>query len=263
VTPGEIAIRMIARRVFGGIGIAAAGWPSLLAAQAVRGSVVDSVRGSAMDSVFVELLASDERLLAFVRSNNGGRFYIQAPEAGSYRVRLRQVGYASFTSPLLTLARSRDATLNVRLVPLAVELEPLVVVRPEEDRFLRTVGFYDRRQSGTGAYLDPAYLAKVAPKARQTVDVLDGVPGVTLVVGGGSWGVRMPRLTRQMDCDKIGPRIFLDGNNMTPGDTGFDLADVNPLDLLAIEIYDSVSEVPLQYGGDTSVCGVLVIWTKR
>jgi len=243
--------------------MAAAGGPVLLSAQAVRGSVVDSIRGSAMDSVFVELLSPDRQVIAYVRSNNGGRFYIQAPEAGTYQVRLRQVGYTSFTSQLLTLAPARDATLNARLVPLAVELEPVVVVRLEEDRFLRQVGFYQRRRSGTGFYADPAYLAKVAPKARQTADVLDGIPGVTIVVGGGSWGVRMPRLTRQMDCDKMGPRIFLDGNNMTPGGTAFDIANINPLDLLAIEIYDSVSEVPLQYGGDTSVCGVLVFWTKR
>jgi hypothetical protein len=176
-------------------------------------------------------------------------------------LRLRRLGYGAFVSPPVTLS-ARDTSIHVRLPPLAVELRAVEVVSAESSEFLRNIGYYERKRSSTGYFMDPDAVTRAATKARQTADVLDGIPGVTVRATGGSWGVRVPLLTRQMGCD-AGPRIYLDNMQVNAGGQVFDLNSVNPNDLLAIEVYDSVSEVPLQYGGDQSTCGVLVLWTKR
>jgi hypothetical protein len=49
-------------------------------------------------------------------------------------------------------------------------------------------------------------------------------------------------------------------------DQGLSLDDIGPpSDLAAIEIYRSASQVPVQFGGTSvsTLCGVIVIWTKR
>jgi hypothetical protein len=36
-----------------------------------------------------------------------------------------------------------------------------------------------------------------------------------------------------------------------------------PMDLAGIEVYRSAAEIPIQFGGPNSRCGVIVMWNKR
>ena len=64
------------------------------------------------------------------------------------------------------------------------------------------------------------------------------------------------------ECD-AGPNVFLDGHLVNPSGMVFDINDIQPADMLAIELYRHVSEVPLKFGGSDAVCGAIVIWTKH
>ncbi len=117
--------------------------------------------------------------------------------------------------------------------------------------------------AGILALSNPEVRARLlAYRERQTADVLDRIPGVTIVLEGGSWGFRVPKLTRQMGCEP-GPRVYLDGLIMNSGGTPFDVNTIQVEDILAVEVFRHVAEVPLKYGGTEAVCGVLLFWTKH
>ena len=190
-------------------------------------------------------------------------------------VRVRRIGYLSQQSGRVALAAGSDETLDVKLAPRAVPLAGVSVSAVRGSVFLEGVGYYRRKKETTGYFLDPDKVDRLASKARQTADVLDGIPGVTIRSYRGSVGLRVPVLTRQLGCAGTGtdsedgpgpttwPRIYVDGMLMNQGDLGFDVNTVPAHEILAVEVYDSVSETPLEYGGTDSTCGVLIIWTKR
>lgn len=261
-------------RGIGGLGVLslAAG---TAAAQTVRGTVFDSSTSKPMQAA-VELIRQDGSVAIQVVSGSNGRFVVKAPAPDSFLVRVRRIGYVTGQSKPVTLTASTDTTIAVRLAPRPVTLAPVNVSGVRGNAFLEAAGYFRRKQETTGTFLDPDKVEQLATKAKQTADVLDGIPGVTIRSYGGSWALRQPVLTRQMGCAGTivemadgtnsptqWPRIYLDGMPMNLGNQGFDLNTIPATEILAIEIYDSVSETPLQYGGTDSTCGVIVIWTKR
>src|SRR5947209_6379928 len=175
-----------------------------LAAQSVRGTVVDSVKLKPVPGVSLELL-SPQRIVARGTSDDSGRFALPAPAPGPYRIRAQRVGYRALLSTPVAVAASRDTVVPVLLVPLAIGLAP-VTVSASAEAFLRNSGFYERKQSDPGYFMMPDAVARVALKARQTADIFDGIPGVTLAVAGGSRGVRLPVFTGRSAMSCLQPR---------------------------------------------------------
>jgi hypothetical protein len=63
------------------------------------------------------------------------------------------------------------------------------------------------------------------------------------------------------------PAIYLDGFQVQSsgdltGDREFDLRTLLASHILAIEAFRGAAEVPAQYSGASSACGVIMIWTK-
>jgi len=54
------------------------------------------------------------------------------------------------------------------------------------------------------------------------------------------------------------PQYFLDGRESTP----YFARNTPPHDIQGIEIYRGGSEIPGEFGGSGSGCGVIAIWTK-
>ena len=219
---------------------------SLLPAQTLRGTVVDSSTSQPLPSVIVELVHADGQVVARGESQRDGRFSVRARDPGAYRVRAHLIGFRPFESPALILAPRRDTTLELRLAAVPVQLEG-VTVEVVQDELLLQRGYYRRRESERGTFLDPAAVEKRALKAKVATDVLIGIPGVTIYQGA-------PRFR---NCPN--PRIYIDG-----GESGMDIMwSLQPNDILAVEVYRGPSQIPLVYGGTNTPCGVLLIWTKR
>ncbi|MBI4502405.1 MAG: carboxypeptidase regulatory-like domain-containing protein [Gemmatimonadetes bacterium] len=229
-------------------------------AQAISGVVRDSMNAEPLAGTTVELFSVEGRIAARDITDQNGLFSLEAPSAGSYRLRFQRIGYRGAFSAAFAMA-GRDTTVSARLLALAVTISP-VIVSASTQTYLTNAGFVERKKTESGYFLDPIEVDKRSTKAKQTADLLDGIPGVTLLVAGGSWGIRVPALTRQMGCD-MGPRIYVDGNLMNPFGTTFDVNTINATEIAAIELYRSVAQVPLKFGGNDAVCGVVVIWTKH
>jgi len=234
----------------------------VLRAQVVRGTVLDSIKAVPLGGVSVELM-STQSVVATEVTDDSGHFAIRIPISGAYRFRMQRVGYKNFLSSSVPIDAARDATVTLLLSSLPVALEP-IKISASSQTYLENTGFYQRKTSDPGFFMLPDAVAKAASKAQQTGDVLDGIPGVTLVTGGGSRGIRIPQFTSRsgLGCDN-GPRIYLDNHLMNPGSDPFDVNTILPADLLAIEVYRHVSEVPLKFGGTDANCGVIVLWTKH
>ena len=87
--------------------------PLGLSAQSVQGSLVRSSDGAPLAGVSVTLLDLGGVPVVSAVSDAGGRFSLQAPEAGEYMVLLDQEGYANQLSDVLTLQSEAPLTLNL------------------------------------------------------------------------------------------------------------------------------------------------------
>lgn len=231
-------------------------------AQVVRGVVLDSIQQVPLGGVAVELL-SPERMVGREVTDDSGRFVIRVPTSGTYRFRAQRIGYYNLLTIPVPIDTTSEATVTLRLSSLPVALEPIAVTATSQI-YLQNTGFYERKTSESGFYLEPDAVIAAASKAGQTADVLDGIPGVTLVSAGGSRGIRIPQFSARsgLGCDN-GPRIYLDNHLMNPGSDAIDVNTILAADLLAIEVYRHVAQVPLKFGGQDANCGVIVLWTKR
>lgn len=110
-----------------------------LSAQAVGGTVVERATGQPIQGAVVVLVDSLGRRREAVLSDQQGRYNLQAPAPGTYRVRAERVGYAAASSPLLALDPGEQATQPLSMSPAHVTLDAVVArgvpractIRPE------------------------------------------------------------------------------------------------------------------------------------
>jgi len=229
---------------------------SSLTAQTVRGTVVDSATSSPVSAASVELVRGDSQVVARASSDGAGKFLLEAPAPGGYRVRVRRIGYRVYESAMVLNSRG-ETNLTIPLAAVAVELPP-VTVEAVQDGYLLNRGFYMRKTSERGTFLDPAVVEKRASKAKLATDIFTGIPGVT--ISGGAPKLRTCRTVGSPGgADPSAPRIYIDGV-----DSGMEIMwSLQPNDILAVEVYMGPSQIPLVYGGTNTPCGVILIWTKH
>lgn len=232
-----------------------------LGAQTVRGTVVDSATTRPLTAVTAELVDSVDSVIGRAVGDDSGRFSVTAPDSGNYRLQLRRIGYRTALSGELTLGKGAEMTVSVRLPPIPVKLAPLRV-EATRNEFLVNRGYYQRKESERGTFLDPAAVEKKAVKAKIATDILIGVPGVSIAAN-------KPYLRTCRALNPTGgaaknpfmrfPAIFIDGV-----EGGHEMMwSLQPNDILAVEIYMGPSQIPLQYGGTNELCGVILIWTRH
>ena len=241
--------------------------PTALASQTVRGTVLDSATARPLSGVTAELLDSVDNVVSQATGNDSGSFVVAAKVPGEYRLQLRRIGYRTALSGELALGQGGEMTVSVRLPARPVELAP-VNVEATRNEFLAGRGYYQRKESERGTFLDPALVEKKAVKAKVSTDILIGIPGVSVTQN-------VPRLRGcgpDIPSDRTGgPRkaaplrqpkgaiIYIDGV-----EAGTDMMwSLQPNDILAVEVYVGPAQIPLQYGGTSTPCGVLLIWTKH
>lgn len=171
---------------------------------------------------------------------------------GAHRLEARAVGY-TIGSWIIILAEG-DTLSDVvfGLEPSAYEL-PAVTTTAEAvsaDRGIRE--FERRRASGVGVFIGPQELERERPTTLS--DILRSIPGVTTVCerNVGCY-IRMLRAPRGCRAE-----VFMDGfpaTLSTPPNTA-------ARDILAVEVYRSLSETPSEFLRMDNTCGVVAIWTR-
>lgn len=96
-------------------------------AQTVRGRVLDELSGLPAGRGFVVLVAEGDKEAARALSDREGRFTLQAPAPGRYRVRSERIGYLVWTSEQLDLQPEQVLSLTLSLDPIPIQLDAIEV----------------------------------------------------------------------------------------------------------------------------------------
>jgi hypothetical protein len=226
-----------------------------LRGQAIVGQLLDASTGATIRDGHLDLLSDDRAVLSRAVSDSTGHFRLEFPDEGRFRIRAAHPGHRTAVSMPLQVARGDTIEVEFRLSDRTVLLAPLVVKAPR--RVVRTAlaGYYERLESPVrrGRFLTREQIEK--RHASFASDLLRTIAGVRVVpreVGGSS-------MVLVRGCE---PRLFLDGLRVHLPDVGIDEL-VTPADLEGIEVYGSAAEVPIELGGSNSICGAIVLWTKR
>jgi hypothetical protein len=226
--------------------------------------VADDSTGRPIQSVLVSLLSSSgAEALRSVRTDSAGRYTLRVGVAGTYRIKVTQIGYQPLTSQATRFSGAEAVTLDFSMSASAVNLGTIVVRerrRLNRDELMSTLGFDLRRSRGVGLFLNSADMApyKRTPIAF-VLDRYGTVPHITLEGQG---------LSMVRGLGTCSPQFFVDGW-ASPSWLIFGLgAD----DIHGIEVYSRTLLPPPSLGAEigdyggartSAKCGAIAIWTKR
>lgn len=228
---------------------------SALAAQQPSGTVVGIVRDDAGKAVAaVEISAGPDGRR--IRSDSSGRFIFSALPAGEATLYFRRLAYTPDTATIDVPAND-TTNLEVTLTVVAQQLAAVVVQESREHR--RAIReFENRRKAGFGRFITRADIERRNP--RQMSDIFRAmVPGAVFLPGpGGTARLRFSRSAGSRDCP---PQYWIDGQ---PVDRFFNIDDIEPMDVEAVEIYAGPSSTPPQFNGmnTNAACGTVAIWSR-
>jgi hypothetical protein len=256
-------------------------------AQSVRGRLVEAETDQPIPAAQITLVTGTGTAAAVAFTDAEGRFLLRVAKPGAFMMHSRRLGYRP-RADAVNLADG-ELVIEVRLAPIPLTLDPVVVEAEVNARYLDLMGFYERQRSDFGQFLTRDDIE--ARRAVRVTDVLGAVPGVRLVPDSRSVGARVRVQFRGALTQKgslCEPRVFVDGLIAVKGDSRpssavfaenpNDLSAedprapdpavddvVDPRDIEAVEVYRSGVEVPAQFGGmgPYTRCGAIVIWTRR
>lgn len=194
------------------------------------------------------------------RSDATGEVFIAEVPAGNRLIELRRQGFA-----MVRLAADFTGADTVRkeitLTEQPLELEGVVATSWGRSMRLRRNGFYSRQRQGLGAFMTSDRIELLHP--LRTADIFRYMRGFMVrqtsagpvVIGtrGGGLGTYCV------------PIVYLDGAALVSGsirDQHDALDMVPPDDILAVEAYQGVADIPAEYNPTGSACGVILIWTR-
>jgi hypothetical protein len=237
-----------------------------VAAQTVRGRVVDASTRAGVNTVSVFVTASDSSKVASAVTTESGDFVLEVPRKGVYQVHFERIGYAPQATPATYLSEGQKYQLEIRLQASAITLAPVVAKVEPRVQALEQAGYYARKRFGIGKFIDRSLIDQRV--GQITSEIFRGLPGMMLREKRYSRGSYV--LFRSSIASKMKPneafcpaRVFVDGLLVNPPPTehyDFELLNLN--DIEAFEIYRT-ADVPAQYGGADSACGVILIWRRR
>jgi hypothetical protein len=249
------------------------------------GHVVKSLDGAPISDADVILVGP--RLSG--STNARGEFRIANVPAGSHTVQIRKIGF-SFRDRVIDFPAGAGVEHTLQMSNITTLDSVKVTTRPYRDPNMDE--FEERRKIGRGHFVTRAELLKA--EGLTTGHFLQQVPNVVVHSGGGGEyvlgrGARcsatpprvLPRTAPGVMCEiyyvpteaehnqgvpiACFARVFLDNALMNVGTPTppFNLRDVPPTQIEAMELYARSAEVPPKYANLNSGCGVLVIHTRR
>jgi hypothetical protein len=227
-----------------------------LAAQTVRGRVVDARTGEGVPQAAVSALTDGGRRAGQARTGADGKFSLPVRAPGTLRLRVERTGYRETLTDTMPVAAQETIDVEVSVSAAALTIAPLRVtarVEPPRRRSLELNGFYDREKRGFGRFLRREQIERHGD--YNLANALTRVPGVHIRY------VRVKQYIyfRRYRCT---PHVYLDGVRMIVNG-GQDINSVvSTFQVEAIEVYQSPVEIPAEYNVGRT-CGAILIWTKH
>ena len=247
----------------------------------VAGRVASSV--DRRDVVGVMVAIPDLRFRSLTDSL--GVFRLVDVPAGTHDVTFRRIGYYRASRKIRVGSEAPDGLFDLGtflIAPVAAQIED-VIVSATTDRYrrLELAGFYDRWQTGAGAFADIDDIAGMGLLVDFT-DILRYLPGFRVEVNR-NFGNPLPPLrtefglvveeergtdyrkylisSRRSSRDDCPPQVVLDAVRMGSTDD-FNVDNLNLQGLVGVEAYASASEIPTGFNWSGSNCGVILLWTQ-
>lgn len=231
---------------------------------AIRGHVLDDRSGAPVVGATVDLLDNVGRIRARATTDADGAFLLSRLDPGSFRIRIRSLGYAELVTPQWWVATGETLSVVVRVDAEAILLAPLEVVGRIQSTSPVLSGFYQRLQYSVGGL----FFTREDIERRGALnitDILAEVPGARLQpanVAGAS-----PRALTLSFARALGGncpvQVWVDGVLASRG--GAVVVDelASPGILEGIEVYRGLSSVPAEFLNPEARCGVVALWTRR
>lgn len=107
--------------------VAAASTAGPLAAQTVRGQLVDSVSRTPLGGAFLTLVDQGGAERARTLTDQNGQFILNAPSPGTYHLRSKRIGFRPYVSAALALRAGEVTTVAAAVDPIPIPLREVVV----------------------------------------------------------------------------------------------------------------------------------------
>jgi len=239
--------------------------------QGVQGYLLEPESGEPVRGAEVSVRQNPGPVRVSGTTNDRGFFRLQTGLPGTYELSARALGYSEIENQAVEVPPGKITVLEIRMVPEALEMEPLVVTAEARTFHLEMEGFYERQTRGldTGIFFDPETIETRMP--GQVTDLFFGLLGtrvVETVVGSRAVYFRGGERPLAGEGDGIcWPMVYMDRQLIRSGGLGGDPADLDAIltafDVSAVEVYRTPAEIPPTFNGPNAGCGVIVLWTRR
>jgi hypothetical protein len=237
-----------------------------VAAQTLRGRVLDSATRAPVALAYVGLMEGEGELVVAALAGPGGVFELEAPRGGAYLLYVARTGYRTLVDGVFEIEPGGVVEIQIGLTPEPLELEPLEVVGVAERTRLEVEGFYERAVTGVGTFLIREQIERTA--VDRITDAFRNIPNVFIdasrPLAGSAAVMQYPALWVNRAGRRCAPTFYVDRHVVARGGTEAVRPDdfVTPAEIEAIEVYTRTAEMPVGFD-DLSDCGVILIWTRQ
>ena len=184
-------------------------------------------------------------------SDSAGRFHGADLKAGTYLLQIRAIGYQASVW-VVRLDTGQVLTREFDLNPVVYTLAPVAGEAARGPMASRLKEFEHRRAQGRGVFVTEQDIQRT--EAATLSDLLRMAAGVQVVCNSAGCVARMTRAA----TGYCRPDFVVDG---FPANFSTN-ADLPTVGIIAVEVYRSPSEAPMELLRSDAVCGVIVIWTR-
>jgi hypothetical protein len=223
----------------------------------LTGVVVDSAGRPIPD---VEVALKDVGRTVF--TDPSGLFQITGVTSGSHVLSARRIGWAPLDTIVGLEADVELQRVVLRRVPTLETVESRATANLAD--------FDDNRRVGLGHFFTAADIEREKP--RFVSELLLNVSGLRLIRDRNGMNMyvvtsRGPRTLTGQNCGAGRyADVYVDGVRLyrgRRGDQPFNINSINPDIISGIEYYASPAQTPAKYQNLDTICGVIVIWTRR
>lgn len=248
--PGSTPLLILGLVLVGMLGLAVEA-----SGQLVHGRILDETNRQPVQGAMIQLFDEAGDLVAVSRSNPLGSFEIEAPGPGLFRFTVTSVGYGTAGSEYFRLLERQSLRADLLMPPAPVLLEGITAEAEARPWMIQQPAvlwpYFERREFygrlGLGSFVDREFLDNWAGP-------IESIPEVDFLIR------TMERRTGLIEQGCASPAWFLDGNRVR----NININDlVGVADLEGIEVYRRATEIPGEFAGSDSECGVVALWTRR
>jgi hypothetical protein len=205
----------------------------------------------------VDVLLEGTRLTAV--TTNAGRYTLRGVPLGVSTLLFRSVGWRPVRMAV-RIVEADTVWADARMLPEGVILDPIEVRAAPVDPWRQ--GLTERQRIGLGTFIDSVTLRQ--SEHLKLADVMRRLPGIAMTWG---WDRDRNRImyignARRRGRDGTPCMMQIVVNGIPVGGDVDARREFEISSLKAIELYQGGAQVPIEYGGATAQCGVVVLWTK-